>query len=60
MSHRESKQPIPPLPPQLVDCSFLEVRTVDETLVSETLNRLPSLSEALHLCDIYSEYGKFM
>lgn len=60
MSHRESKQPIPPLPQQLVESSFLEVKTVDENLVSDTLSRLPSWAEALRLCDIYSEYGKFM
>ena len=60
MSHRDSKQPLPPLPQRLVESSFLEVRTVDESLVSETLNRLPSWSEALYLCDIYSEYGKFL
>lgn len=60
MSHRESKQPLPPLPHRLVKSSFLEVRTVDESLVSETLNHLPSLQEAVRLCDIYSEYGKFI
>ena len=60
MSHRESKQPLPALPRQLVDSSFLEVRTADESLVSEILRRLPSLSEALRLCEIYSDYGKFM
>ena len=59
ISHR-SKPPPPPLPQRLVDSSFLEVRNVDESLVSETLNRLPSLAEALHLCEIYSEYGKFL
>jgi len=60
MSLPDSKQPLPLLPPQLVNSSFLEVRTVDKSLVSEALERLPPLSEALRLCDIYSEYGKFM
>ncbi|KAF8167169.1 fungal-specific transcription factor domain-containing protein [Crassisporium funariophilum] len=54
-----SKRSLPRLSTRVLDLS-LQSQTADDTVIKEVLNLLPSFPEALHLCDVYLDHGKFM
>ncbi|KAF8956467.1 hypothetical protein BDZ97DRAFT_1925478 [Flammula alnicola] len=57
---RPSKQALPRLSKRMMEASFPDPEIRDDGLLSEVLDLLPPHSEALHLCDLYLEYGKFL
>ncbi|GLB43693.1 putative fungal specific transcription factor [Lyophyllum shimeji] len=59
-THQPSQaNPLPPrLSKRLIELS--ELQACDAALGREIFSLLPTLSEAIHLCEIYQEHGKFM
>ena len=52
----------PHLTPELVNvsCGSLEMLCSDPQVRKQVLQRLPSLSRACRLCDIFIEYGEYL
>ncbi|KAF8886430.1 fungal-specific transcription factor domain-containing protein [Gymnopilus junonius] len=57
---RPPHQNFPRLSQRIVAASFPESELYNDALLSEILSLLPTQAEALHLCDVYLEYGKFL
>ncbi|KAF8079273.1 fungal-specific transcription factor domain-containing protein [Lyophyllum atratum] len=61
LAHQPPAKPFPPrLSQRLAELSHPELQGCDSGLGREIFSLLPTLSEAIHLCEIYQEHGKFM
>ena len=45
---------------RILDPVLLGSDLPDEELAQEVFNTLPPASEAIHLCEVYQEFGKYM
>ncbi|KAF5384815.1 hypothetical protein D9615_000960 [Tricholomella constricta] len=62
LAHQQFRTNVAPsrLSKQLTERSYPDPEICDPALGREIFSSLPPLSEAIHLCEIYQEHGKFM
>uniref|UniRef100_A0A8H7Y991 Xylanolytic transcriptional activator regulatory domain-containing protein n=1 Tax=Psilocybe cubensis TaxID=181762 RepID=A0A8H7Y991_PSICU len=60
LPRRMHRPALPRLSLRIREASFPERELYNDTLLAEILEFLPPQAEALHLCEVYLEYGKYL